>query len=105
MTNNAPLSDNAPLGTAPPPDKRAFWVDDAPIRGEGAVKLVTIKGATVAWVRSPPPGSRTGRWPYQAGRAHGGTARDKAEGIRICEHWASSREYTIVQNAQVVGIP
>lgn len=98
------LTSQPPTDTSPPPDKRAFWVDDTTIRGEGAVKLVSHKGATLAWVRSPPPESRTGRWLYQAGRAHGGTARDKAGGVTLCNQWAKTRGYTIVQNDQAVGI-
>lgn len=99
------LPSQPPMDTSPPLDKRAFWVDDTTIRGTGAVKLVSLKGATLAWVRAPFPGSRTGRWAYQAGRAHEGTARDKAEGVTLCNQWAEARGYTVVQNAQVVGIP
>lgn len=82
------MSDATPYST-----KTARWVDDSTIRGIGAVKLVTERGRTVAWIRSPYPGSGD-RWPYARGRG-GGNAYDKAQAIRFCEAWAISRGYTI----------
>lgn len=79
------------------PPKTARWVDDSAIRGIGAVKLVTERGRTVAWVRAPYPGS-CGHWPYARGRG-GGNAHDKQQAIRFCGTWAINRGYTITCEA------